>query len=392
MARSEQEKAVAEYLAERTGTRADDWFLTFKARHGMLVALECIRELCGEGEVATQLLTCCTAVDPILVAGLEPRYCEVDFDTAMIDAGKLDASGDLRAVMAQHTYGIVDDAATRALAERAHRAGALLLEDCAHCVGRMARGEDGAPVADIAFHSFGIEKMLHTLLGGAVWVNPESPHAQVLAEVRRRLAALPVSGAHLDRLERAFVNQCRVFNHVPRPVARGLRHGLARLNLFEPAVSTAEQSGQISHAPMRPSAHICSQALQAFGRLDGDEAARSEATRAYCNLFADMPGVTVPAGTALGQPLLKFPIMVRDTAAADRIIEGCCEAGYFTSAWYRPELGPGVLDEAAYRVPADRSGLAVCDRMVACLATLPTDRGEAQARDVAEVVRAVVSS
>ncbi len=392
MERLPQECAVAQYLAERTGTCADDWFLTFKARHGMQVTLECIREMRGEGAVATQLLTCCTAVDPILVAGLAPRYCEVSLDTAMIDPQKLDALGDLRAVMAQHTYGIVDDVATTELAAFTHEAGALLLEDCAHCVGRMARGADGAPLADVSFHSFGIEKMLHTLLGAAVWVNPASPHAEVLAEVRRRLAALPVSGAHLDRLERAFVNQCRVFNHVPRSVARGLRHGLARLNLFEPAVSTDEQRGQISHAPMRPSAHICNQALEAFDRLDGDEAARAEATRAYADLFADMPGVTVPAGTELGQPLLKFPILVRDTATADRIIEACCAAGHFTSAWYRPELGPGVLDEAAYRVPADRSGLAVCDRMVACLATLPTDRGEAQAREVADVVRSVVSS
>lgn len=392
MARSEQEEAIAKLLAGRTGTCADDWFLTFKARHGMQVALECVRGELGPGDVATQLLTCCTAVDPILVAGLEPRYCEVDLDTAMIDAAKLDVSGRLRAVMAQHTYGIVDDAATAELAARAHGAGALLLEDCAHCVGRMARGEDGAPLADISFHSFGIEKMLHTLLGAAVWVNPASPYAQVLGEVRRRLSALPVSGAHLDRLERAFVNQCRVFNHVPRPVARGLRHGLARLNLFEPAVSVDERRGQISHDPMRPSAHICNQALEAFGRLDGDEAARAEATRAYGSLFAGMPGVTVPAGTAAGQPLLKFPILVRDTETADRVIEACCAAGHFTSAWYRPELGPGVLDEAAYRVPADRSGLAVCDRMVACLATLPTDRGEAQAREVADVVRGVVSS
>ena len=163
MARSQQEASIAQIMASRTGTDPADWFLVFKARYGMQVAFEEIYAEMGPGEVATQLLTCCTAVDPILVAGLVPRYCEVSFDTAMIDSEALDASGELRAVVAQHTYGIVDDAATARLAQRAHDAGALLVEDCAHCVGRMAKSESGEPLADISFHSFGIEKMLHTL-------------------------------------------------------------------------------------------------------------------------------------------------------------------------------------------------------------------------------------
>ncbi len=392
MTRSKQEEAIANILAARTGTNACDWYLVFKARHGMQIAFEEIRAEFGPGDVATQLLTCCTAVDPILVAGLNPRYSEIDFDTAMVSAEHLDCTADLRAVVAQHTYGMVDNAATERLAARAHAAGALLIEDCAHCVGRMATNESGAPVADISFHSFGIEKMLHTLLGGAVWVNPATPFASVAQRVRKRLATLPVSGARLDMCERLFVNECRVFNHVPRPVARGLRHGLAAVGLLEPAVSTEEQRGGVSHAPMRPSAHVCEQALTAFERLEGDEQLRAEATRAYCELFADMPGVEVPAATALAQPLLKFPIMVKDTAVADRIIDECCSAGYFTTCWYRPELGPGVLDEAAYRLPSDRSSLTVCDRMVAQLATLPTDQGAKQAYEIAELVRRVVSS
>ena len=130
MARSQQEASIAQIMASRTGTDPADWFMVFKARYGMQVAFEEIYAEMGAGEVATQLLTCCTAVDPILVAGLAPRYCEVSFDTAMIDSEALDASGELRAVVAQHTYGIVDDAATARLAQRAHDAGALLVEDC----------------------------------------------------------------------------------------------------------------------------------------------------------------------------------------------------------------------------------------------------------------------
>lgn len=138
MARSQQEASIAQIMASRTGTDPADWFLVFKARYGMQVAFEEIYAEMGAGEVATQLLTCCTAVDPILVAGLVPRYCEVSFDTAMIDFEALDASGELRAVVAQHTYGIVDDAATARLAQRAHDARR------SPCRGlRPLRGQDG---------------------------------------------------------------------------------------------------------------------------------------------------------------------------------------------------------------------------------------------------------
>lgn len=70
MTRSKQEEAIANILAARTSTNACDWYLVFKARHGMQIAFEEIRAELDSGDVATQLLTCCTAVDPILVAGL----------------------------------------------------------------------------------------------------------------------------------------------------------------------------------------------------------------------------------------------------------------------------------------------------------------------------------
>ena len=55
-------------LAERTGTEASDWYPTFRTRHAMQAVFEALRAHRGAGEVVTQLLTCCTAVDPIIAA------------------------------------------------------------------------------------------------------------------------------------------------------------------------------------------------------------------------------------------------------------------------------------------------------------------------------------
>lgn len=394
MDRTEREASIARIMAERTGTRPEDWYCVYRARHGMLAACEAVYATIGEGHVVTQLLTCCTAVDPILAAGLTPRYGEVSADTASLDPAVLPLDSSVRAVMLQHTFGLVDDGASRRIASAAHEAGALVFEDCAHGVARMAKGPDGSPLADVSFHSFGVEKMLHTQFGGAVWVNPEGGSPEVLQVLRERLAQLPVTGAHLTALTGTFVFWNRVFNHLPLPVARGLRRFLSATGLFEPAVSDEERRGGVSHDPMRPSDAICDAVVEAFGCLDEDVVARIEATRAYSELLADVPGVTLLASAAQGpyQPLLKYPVLVADAATSDAVCEACCAAGHYMTVWYRPELGPGVLDESAYHVPVDRSAIPVCDDMVRRILTLPTNQGAVGAREVVEVLKGVVSS
>ena len=392
MERLPEEERIARVMADRTGTDPSDWYLVLKARHGMLLAFESVRRALGEGAVVTQLLTCCTAVDPIVAAGMEPRYGELSARNASLDPDALPLSDDVRAVVVQHTYGIVDDASSAALAARAHEAGALVVEDCAHCATRMARDAAGAPVADVSVHSFGMGKMLGTLLGGAVWVNPASAHRGAIDDLRARLEALPVSGRRIDLLEGAFIPQNRVFNHVPASVARGLRHGLARVGLFEPPVSVDELRGKVSREPMRPSAHLCSKVLAAFDRLRDTERMRAEAAEV---LRRELAGTCVETFAAAMegpvQPLLRFPVLAPDTAAADRLIREVCAAGYYTTAWYRPELFPGVLDPGAYRVPSDRSGLSTSDDITARVAPLPTDHTPTELAEIARIARAVCS-
>ena len=182
--------AVRQMLAARSGTRPEDWHLTFKARQAMRVACDAIATAGGR-EVATQLFTCCTAVDPITSAGLVPRFCDIDPDTLAIPTT---LAGEPSAVMLQHTCGLMAPEADAALASTARARGAVVLEDCAHCVGRLAVDAEGKPLADLSFHSFGVEKMLPTHFGGAVWVNPGFAATSLGADVVARLEELPALG------------------------------------------------------------------------------------------------------------------------------------------------------------------------------------------------------
>lgn len=250
---------VRALLGERTGTDPDDWHLVFKARYGMLVVFRALAAARGGGEVATQVFTCSTAVDPIVAAGLSPVHGEVSPASVALDPARLTVTGATRAVVAQHTFGIVDDAGTAGLRARADAAGALLVEDSAHCVGRMARRADGAPLADVSVHSFGVEKMLPTRFGGAVWVSPALRDGVLRSAITSGLAGLPAAGRRLDVAARAYRTEVRVLNRLPGGVAGAVRGALTAAGAFEPAIAPVEGRGGLPYEPMAPSAWMVEQ-------------------------------------------------------------------------------------------------------------------------------------
>ena len=390
-------EALRAELARRTGTLPGEWHLVLKARYGMLAAFRALRARKGEGSVVTQPFTCCTAVDPIVSAGLRPVYAELSPRSLAIDPKGLSLPPDVRAVVLQNTCGIVHEGDAVALARAAHGAGALLVEDCAHCVGRMAKDAAGEPVADISVHSFGVEKMLPTHFGGALWVSPRMADPALRAAVTSALDALPEMTSARRRAARLYRNEIRVISRLPRPAARALRGALERAGLFEAAVTDAERTGEVSGAPARPDEWVCSRALEALSSEDAQLAQRAEAVRAYTRALGAVPLGPAAEGPLeapgaldpeFSQPLLAYPVFLSDAERADRAVAEVRAAGFYARPWYRPLLYPGALDAGAYGLPA-AGALPLTQRCSAGAVMLPTDVSAADAARIAAIVARV---
>ena len=381
-------------LARRTGTRPEDWHLVLKARYGMAVALGALCERRGPGSVVTQPFTCCTAVDPILSAGLRPAYAELSSRSLAADPEGLPLGPDVRAVVLQNTFGIVDARDAAALAGAARGAGALVLEDCAHCVGRMARDAAGEPVADVSVHSFGVEKMLPTSFGGAVWVSPRMADAALREVLVAALDALPEVAPARARAHRLYRGEIRLLNHLPRTASRALRGALEAVGLFEPAVSDAERAGEVSGEPCRPGEWVCGRALEALRSGDAPLGQRSAAVAAYTRALDAAPltaSAAAPVETpgaldaAFEQPLLVYPVFLADAGRADRAVADVLAAGFYARPWYRPLLYPGAADPAAYGLPA-AGELPLTERCSEGAVALPTDVSPEDAARIAGIV------
>ena len=381
--------ALRTRMAELTGTDPRDWFLTFKARHAMLTAFSAIREALGRDVVVTSPFTCVTAVDPILSAGMPVRFADVTPDTLWLDADAVELGPDVAAVVLQHTFGIMSPG-DATLVRRAHEAGAVVVEDSAHCVGSMARGLDGAPLADVSVHSFGVEKVLPGVyFGGAVWVSPDCDERvrQALWDAFEDLPDLPRS---IDRACRRYRNQMRVLTRLPRQLSQRFRSRWERRGVFEPAVAASEREGVVAHEPTLPSPWVAEQALTALEGLASNARGREAAVAAYLATWGERTAALgVPASVTASPvlPLLRMPVFLADTASADAAIAEVAAMGHYAQAWPRPLLLPGVTDAAAFGV-GDGFGCPVAEDLSARVVALPTD---IDARAAAEVARAMLA-
>lgn len=391
-------EALLRRMAELTGTNREDWFGVFKARHGMKVALEQASADKRRNEVICQLFTCITAIDPIFDAGLVPRYEDISARTLALNPRLVCPGAQTRAVVLQNTYGIIDIPTATTLARLAHDNGAILMEDSAHCVGRMAKNSEGQPVADVSIHSFGVEKMLNGIyFGGAVWVNPAMADAAARSRICESLAGLAPMSPRLQRATKSYRNHIRVLTRLPQGAASALRAHLIHNGSFEPAVSDDERRAKLSHKPLRPSEWVCKQALEALDGLGQNEAQRSESVRIYREAFAseglNPEDLFVPDAIAdmpKTQPLLRFPVFLRDEATVDQALGAVFERGLFAQAWPRPLLIPGALDLAAYNIQNGFESWPESQRLSKRVLGLPTDINTAAevAHDVARVARA----
>ncbi|WP_265447721.1 DegT/DnrJ/EryC1/StrS family aminotransferase [Flexivirga meconopsidis] len=382
--------AVRGMLAERTGTSAADWHLVLKARYGMEVVFRELAASREPGEVVTQIFTCATAVDPIITGRLRPVYSEVAPESVALDPAGLQLTDRTRAVVLQHTFGIVDEARSRRLRAAADRVGALLVEDSAHCVGRMARTADGDPLADVSVHSFGAEKVLPTRFGGAIWVNPALPDDLLAERIAGHLQVLPTPGRRIDLTSRAYRSQVRVFNRLPARMAAAARSTLTRARLFEPPISAEETRAGLDYEPMAPTPWMVRQIAEQLPRLDQVQRGRAAAVAEYLDELGDV--VTVPASIDRAQPLVRFPFFVPDFVDADDVVRAVTDAGFYAGRWYRPALFPGTTEPAAYGYSPGDPALAVSEDLIARVVNLPTTVDPAGARRAADVVRRALSA
>lgn len=353
-------------LAERYGVSSENVTLFHKGRAALAEAVRLTTG--GSGAVAVSGLTCYSVVQAVEAAGCTPFFVDICKDSLQPSARELEKAfkkhADISAVIIQNMLGIPVDMA--AVEKVAKKHDVKIIEDLAHSAGATyADGREVGTVGDVMMLSFGKDKALDVVNGGALIVRrgknvsaPQNP---------------PHAGASLkDRFYPLIAGATRLF--YPLGLGKYVMSAAIRLKLV-----TRSADGEVNTDETMPHWQARLAVLQ-LRELDMAVARRREKAAAYTKgLKAHIPTDACQSGASL----IRVPLLVENPS---RVIAALAEKGiHAADVWYDVPVSPArFFDQANY--PVKECPVAV--KTAARLVNVPTHR-RVSSRDIEAAIDAV---
>lgn len=176
---SEIEQALSQYFNQPV-------FPVNSGRSAIYLALKALGVTSGD-EVLLQAYTCNAVPNPILWLGAIPIYVDIEEDSLNMNPADLKKkiSSKAKVIIVQHTFG--NPAKIKEILKIAEDRKLKVIEDCAHNLGGTLENRLLGTFGDLAILSFGREKVISSLTGGALIVNDKN----LVEKIEREVNTLP---------------------------------------------------------------------------------------------------------------------------------------------------------------------------------------------------------
>lgn len=309
-------------------------------REALLAGLQALKFQKNE-EVIVQGYTCIVVPNAIIAAGMVPVYADIEPDTLNLDLAEVERliTPKTRAVICQHTFGI--PAYTKKLRELCDRHSLIFIEDCAHVMPDETGPEEIGRAGDLVFFSFGRDKAISGVGGGAVVCrNPDLCHD--LERLKNDASALGIV-----RIKKLLLYP--LWYALAKPVygsglGKILLAGAAKLGLLVPIVTGQEKQGTMSSTLHRMPNACAVLALAQHGKIRKINDHRRMLTQLYFE-EGTRRGWPLLLGVRPGLPLQKFPLF---TPGAEKIRNTLKQKNiHLHDGWTGCVICPGNADCAA---------------------------------------------
>lgn len=160
-------KQLEEKFREYLGVK---YAFSFNSGRSALMAILEALDIKKNDEVLIQAFTCNAVPNPILWSGVKPVYIDID-DSLNIDPDDLEKkiTPKSKAIIVQHTFGA--PAQMDKILTLAECYNLKVIEDCAHALGAKYKNKWLGTFGEVAFFSFGRDKIISSVYGGMVATN-----------------------------------------------------------------------------------------------------------------------------------------------------------------------------------------------------------------------------
>ena len=312
--------------------------------------------------------------------GATPVYVDIDenFCTDPKDAKKKITS-QTKAIIIQHTFG--QAAQLDELLSFAKEHKIFTIEDCAHSFGTRHKGKLTGTFADIGILSFGSDKVLSCVRGGAAITADETLGKQLQA-VQQRLPKLPLHIVAQHLLHYPFFFVGRAWYGLG--VGKILLALAKKLHLTNRIIDPIEKRGEFPvYAPATFAPVFARLLLPQLAEVDEQNEQRREIAALYRAGLQNISGIILPPEDE-ESIYLRYTIRVSDPERIEKLAKA---QGMYLGDWYRTVIAP---KDCAPGISGYVSGSCPRAELYAPQSlNLPTDRhiSEADAQHIISFLR-----
>ncbi len=336
--------------------------LVYKGREALYLALKAAK-LPRDSSVAITGFTCFAVDKAVTSAGYSCTYLDISPEQLNFTADTLlaavQANPAINAVIIQNTLGYTCD--MQAIIQVCKEQGILIIEDLAHSAGALyADGSEAGTVGDFVMLSFGRDKIIDAVSGGALVVR--NPNYQTKKPMH--LPKPPLIPRLRDRWYPMLTFKIRFDYWISVGFGKALHTTYKKLGWLSRSVDGEYYKGH------RLPGWYCALTLHRFAQLEANLAHRQRIARVYAQAiqhhvqFLELPSQTPQASN------LRFPIKVENR---EGLIDYLAKRNIFISdTWYdSPIAPPRYLDQTAYQ----RGLCPESESLTEHILNLPTHRG-----------------
>jgi len=309
-------------------------FLTNSGRSAFYLLLQALN-LKPNTEVALQGFTCNAAVNPILWHNLKPLYLDID-DSWNLDIEDLERkiNPKTKIVVVQHSFGV--PAKIKEIKTFCQKHHLFLVEDLALSLGAKYEGQFCGNFGDASYLSFGRDKVISSVFGGALVTNNEGL-AQKINKIYQTLPFPSIFWTYQQLLHPLITANLLPFYHLK--ISRFLFFLLQKLGFLSKAVIDQENRGEKpAFFPRKLPNQLAALALNQLEKLEKFNKHRQKISQIYQKKLA-LPSQKINKNS---QPIyLRYNIIVKN---AQEIIKKLRKEGIYLGDWYTKPIDPRETD------------------------------------------------
>lgn len=335
-------------------------------REALLAALKQLN-LSPGSEVLIQGYTCIVVPNAVIWAGLKPIYVDIEAESFNVSPKEVEAklTPQTKVLIIQHTFG--KPANLKQLLKIARQHKLIVIEDCAHALGSTYQGQKIGTFGDLAIFSFGRDKVISAVHGGALVVNNRG----LVNSLKEYQQTRPLAKRFeiIQHLMHSVVCYLGVLPWYNWQIGKLILVLAQKLKLISKVFAPGEKQAQMPvDFPRRLPNALAHLAEQQFGFLEEFSNRRQQVVNQYHHAFQNLPSLKLPKLEACEKSSwMRYSLQ---TSEARKLLQFAKKEHMILGNWYDCPIAP---KGAAYQKVGYQPGSCpIAEKVAAETINLPT--------------------